>query len=327
MTDASPPAQRRVCREGEVKVEIDRPWLPLNALRAFEAVGSHLSFTAGAQALHVTQSAVSRHVISLEEMLGVKLLERRPHQLVLTEAGASLLPMVRKAFDRLEQALKAIQPGGAEGRTLRVHMPPSLFNHLALPLLRDFRRAFPDLTLDLSSSHVTGLPDVELDIAVVYDRPNVDDRITDLLWMVRVTPVCSPDMAREAVESSLEEFVATHELLHVKLEGEPRDLLWTNFLRQCGVTAPADRGLAFDTALSAVGYAMKGGGVALADVDMFADELRAGRLVAPFSEVHEEGYGYYLKIHAEDLADPLVSLFRSWLIARFQARNRSSEAV
>jgi DNA-binding transcriptional LysR family regulator len=300
-------------------VVINRPWLPLNALRAFDAVGQHLSFTAGAQALHVSQSALSRHVISLEELLGKKLLERRPQHLVLTEAGAMLLPVVRKCFDRLEQALNTVRDGEKAGRTLRVHMPPSLFNHMALPLLRDFRRQFPDILIDVSSAHVTGLPSTEIDIAVVYDRPNVDNTITDLLWMVRVTPVCSPEVAGAAAGRTLAEFIAANELLHVKLDGQPRGLLWTNFLRQCGVAEGGDKGLAFDTALSAVQYALAGGGVALADIDMFADELRDGRLVAPFDQVFDEGYGYYLKIHAEDLEDPIVSLFRSWLIGRFQA--------
>ena len=299
---------------------INRPWLPLNALRAFDAVGTHMSFTAGAQALHVSQSALSRHVISLEELLGKKLLERRPQHLVLTEEGAILLPVVRKCLDRLEQVLNVIRDGEGAGRSLRVHMPPSLFNHLALPMLRDFRKEFPDILIDVSSAHVTGLPATELDVAVVYDRPNVDDKITDLLWMVRVTPVCSPELAKTAEGLSLSEFIAANELLHVKLDGQPRGLLWANFLRQCGANADSDKGLAFDTALSAVQYAMNGGGVALADVDMFEDELRAGRLVAPYDQVFEEGYGYYLKIHAEDLADPAVSLFRSWLISRFQAR-------
>ena len=95
---------------------INRRWLPLNALRAFDAVGRHLSFTAGAQALHVSQSALSRHVISLEELLGVQLLERRPHGLVLTDAGARLLPVVHKAFDRLEQQINEIKRGGRRER-------------------------------------------------------------------------------------------------------------------------------------------------------------------------------------------------------------------
>ena len=68
---------------------MDRKWLPLNALRAFEAAGQHLSFTAAANSLTVAQSAVSRHVIVLENFLGVALFERRPQQLVLTEADVT----------------------------------------------------------------------------------------------------------------------------------------------------------------------------------------------------------------------------------------------
>jgi DNA-binding transcriptional LysR family regulator len=56
---------------------------------------------------------------------------------------------------------------------------------------------------------------------------------------------------------------------------------------------------------------------------MFAEEIAVGRLVAPYDVVLEEGYGYYLKFHSEDLADPVVSLFRSWLISRFQGRTPS----
>ncbi|MDF6543561.1 LysR family transcriptional regulator, partial [Escherichia coli] len=87
---------------------VNRRWLPLNALRVFDAVGQRLSFTAGAQALNVSQSAVSRHVISLEELLGHKLFDRSGQALVLTEAGKVLLPEVGKAFDRLEQTMNAI---------------------------------------------------------------------------------------------------------------------------------------------------------------------------------------------------------------------------
>ncbi len=304
---------------GETKTLINRRWLPLNALRAFDAVGQHLSFTAGAQALHVSQSALSRHVISLEDLLGRQLLDRKPHRLALTEAGAILLPVVRKAFDRLEQAMNAVRSGDTSGRTLRVHMPPSLLQQMALPMLRDFRREFPDVLLDVSSSHVTGLPDQDLDVAIVYDRPTMDDRVTDLLWMVRVSPVCSPEMAAQAEGRTLTEFLAASELLHVKLDAEPRNLLWSMFARQLGLDVEPDRGLAFDTAISAVQYAMSGGGVALADIDMFSAEIADGRLVQPYPTVMEDGYGYYLKFHAEDLGDPAISLFRTWVLGRFAA--------
>jgi hypothetical protein len=69
------------------KTSIDRRWLPLNALRAFEGVAKHSSFTAAANALLISQSALSRHVIALEKLIGAQLFERRPHALVLTKAG------------------------------------------------------------------------------------------------------------------------------------------------------------------------------------------------------------------------------------------------
>jgi LysR family glycine cleavage system transcriptional activator len=73
------------------KKTIDRRWLPLNALRAFEGVAKHGSFTAAANALLISQSALSRHVIALERLTGVQLFERRPHALTLTKAGQHLL--------------------------------------------------------------------------------------------------------------------------------------------------------------------------------------------------------------------------------------------
>jgi LysR family glycine cleavage system transcriptional activator len=298
---------------------INRRWLPLNALRAFDAVGQHLSFTAGANALHVSQSALSRHVISLEDLLGQQLLERRPQRLALTPAGEVLLPVVQKAFDRLEQTLNTIREGSHTSRTLRIHMPPSMLNHLALPMLRDFRQEFPDILIDVSSSYVTGLPHHDIDVAVVYDRPNADDKVTDLLWMVRVTPVCSPKLVQQIEGKTVSEFLADNELLHVRLDGEPRGLLWSTFAQHFGFALETDRGLSFDTAFSAVHFARSGAGVALADLDMFAAELASGELVAPYDASFEDGYGYYLKFHPEDLADPVISTFRTWAIARFGA--------
>ena len=87
---------------------MDRRWLPLNALRAFEAVGRQGSFTGAAQSLLVSQSAVSCHVIGLEDFLGVPLFDRKPPQPALTEAGRRLLPVVEKAFERIDTTLEEI---------------------------------------------------------------------------------------------------------------------------------------------------------------------------------------------------------------------------
>lgn len=296
---------------------INRRWLPLNALRAFDAVGQKMSFTAGAAALNVSQSAVSRHIISLEELLGHKLFDRAGQRLALTPAGEALLPEVAKAFDRLEQSLSAVSISVTTQRPIRIHIPPSLLNQTALPMIQEFHAEHPEIRIDVSSSHVTGLPASEVDMAIVFDRPNVDDMVTDLLRMVRVAPVCSAETVKKHNGKTLEQFLADNPLLHVKLENEQRGLLWGLYARQLGFSLNTDRGIAFDTVLSAVRYAMAADGVALADIDMFAPELKSGALVMPYPNIIEDGFGYYLKLSPEDLSDPAIGLFRSWLINHF----------
>src|SRR5258708_37628009 len=169
-----------------VKKTIDRRWLPLNALRAFEGVAKHGSFTAAANALLISQSALSRHVIALERLTGVQLFERRPHALTLTKAGQHLLPAVVKSFDRLEYALDDIRNEGAPGqRTLRVQMPPSFAVQLAVPILRDFRRLSTEGDIDLISPYGVGPPLGDGDVAAVDSRPTASGLGTDLAWAGR----------------------------------------------------------------------------------------------------------------------------------------------
>ncbi len=299
------------------RTPIDRRWLPLNALRAFEAVGQRLNFTGAAQSLGVSQSAISRHVISLEALLGVQLFERRPQGLMLTAAGAALLPVVAKSFDRMEQSLNGITSDGSGQRTLRLHLPPSFAQMLAVPMLQDLRREYPGIALDISSPGTVGAPPQDVDAAIVYARPEGGTHVSNLLWMIQVTPLCHPDIAERARAAGPAAFLAAAELLHVKLEREPRHVLWESFARQTGLQVDVGRGLAFDTACLAAQYAMAGEGIALLDIRLFARELAEGKLVAPFETVVEDGYGYFLNVHPEDLADPIVASFRSWVIQRF----------
>jgi DNA-binding transcriptional LysR family regulator len=298
---------------------IDRRWLPLNALRAFEGVAKHSSFTAAANALLISQSALSRHVIALEKLVGVQLFERRPHALVLTKAGQHLLPAVMKSFDRLEYALDDIRNEGTPAmRTLRVQMPPSFAVHLAVPILRDFRRAAADVEIDLVSPYGVGPPPSDVDVAVVYSKPTVTDMVTDLLWPVRLTLMCHPDLAARHANKTLAEFIEANELVHVRISDLPRHHFWTQFARQQSLgQTNVERGLVFDTAVLAVQYALSGEGVALVDSFLFGDYLRTGRLVRPFDAGLDDGYGYYLITHPEGLSDTAIALFRSWLIDRF----------
>lgn len=295
---------------------MERRWLPLNALRAFEAVGRHGGFTAAAQALLVSQSAVSRHVIGLEELIGVQLFDRRPQHAGLTPAGEKLLPVVTRAFDRIDTALEDIRrDSGAPRPALRVALPPTFAQRLAVPTLRDFRAAHPDITLEVSSAF--GVGERKADVEVIYAQPRPSSKVHDLLWMVRLTVLCHPSVAARSGDD-LALFLARNELLHVRLDSAPHGYLWRLFLAAIGLAGvDVSRGTGFDTAELAVRYALSGEGLALVDPMLFQDDLATGRLARPFAQSVDDGYGYYLVTHPDDLDRPEVALFRHWLIRRF----------
>src|SRR3982074_1640092 len=245
------------------KTTIDRRWLPLNALRAFEGVAKPSSLPAAANALLISQSALSRHVIALEKLIGTQLFERKPHALVLTKAGQHLLPAVMKSFDRLESALDDIRNDGSTTlRTLRVQMPPSFAVHLAVPILRDFRRAAAEVEIDLVSPYGVGPPPSDVDVAVVYSKPTVTDLVTDLLWPVRLNLLCHPNIATRHAGKTLSEFIAANELVHVRIADLPRHQFWSQFVRHNNLAGVnIERGLVVHTAVLAVQYAPGGVGL------------------------------------------------------------------
>lgn len=310
------------------RVRIDRRWLPLNALRAFEGVARYGSFTGAASALSIAQSALSRHVIALENLIGVKLFERRPHSLVLTPAGEHLLPVVSRSFDRLEHAIDEIRDARTPRlRTLRVQMPPSFAAHMMVPLLQDFRAAHPEVEIDLVSPSGIGPPAAEVDVAVLYCRPSVTERVSDLLWQVRLGIVCHPDVALRHKGKDVADFIRDNELVHMRVEGLPRRHFWSQFVRQAGLPAmDVERGLVFDTEILTVQYVLSGAGIALVDLDLFRDQLAAGRLVQPFPATLNDGFGYYLVTDLEALSDTATAMFRSWLIEQF-GPDRNTAAV
>ncbi len=202
---------------------LGRRWLPLNALRAFEGVARNGSFTAAAQALFISQSALSRHVLSLEKLIGTVLFERKPHGLVLTKAGQHLMASVSRSFDRLEYALDDImKESAAVQRTLRVQIPPSFAAHHAVSIMRDFRREIPDVEIDLVSPYGVGPPASDVDVAVIYSKPTVSESISDLLWPVRLAVLCRPDIRQAHAGKDLADIIEANEIVHVRIHDLPR---------------------------------------------------------------------------------------------------------
>ena len=125
------------------------PSIPLNALRTFEAVASHMSFARGAEALHVTPAAVSTQIRALEQRLNQPLFHRHGRQISLTEAGSKLLPGVQRGLAELRQALEVLSHDQLEG-VLNLSMMPSFLQKWLMPRLPEFYSANPQMDLRIN---------------------------------------------------------------------------------------------------------------------------------------------------------------------------------
>jgi len=129
---------------------------PLNALRAFEAAGRHLSMTRAAEELGVSAPAVSAHVRCLEQALGVRLFRRHHRALSLTEAGSACLARLERGFDAFAEAVETARSfaGGAVtgGRRLTVTAPPSLATCWLVPRLERFAGTHPGIDIRIDTT-------------------------------------------------------------------------------------------------------------------------------------------------------------------------------
>lgn len=123
----------------------------VEGLLIFTRVVELKSFTAAAQHLHMSPSAVSKHITRLEESLGMRLINRSTHQLSLTEYGATLFQRCQRTFTDLADAQLAVKAltRGLTG-TLRIHSTPRVGERLIGPAVVDFMREHQDLSVEVT---------------------------------------------------------------------------------------------------------------------------------------------------------------------------------
>jgi LysR family glycine cleavage system transcriptional activator len=124
---------------------------PLNAVRAFEAVGRHLSMTQAAEELHVTPGAISRQIQLLEEHLGAVLLTRGHRQISLTRQGKDFHRVASQAIDLLRAASVRMKKK-AKRRQLKIRAYTTFAMRWLIPRLSSFHAAHPDVEVLLTAS-------------------------------------------------------------------------------------------------------------------------------------------------------------------------------
>ncbi|MFY0634381.1 MAG: LysR family transcriptional regulator [Vannielia sp.] len=277
--------------------------IPLNALRAAEAVARLGSLSRAGAALGVSPGAVSQQVARAEAALGRALFERRPGGMVALEEAGEVFANLAEGFARLGQAVEAARRDRAH--VLTVSVAPIFAARFLIWRLADFTRAHPEIQVRIDSS--VGLVDFaasDIDLAVRIGPGGYRGVACERLFDQRIVPVCSAEMA--AGITGPEGFAE-----RPIIRDSSAMFGWGDWLRAEKVALGA--GPEFSDASLCFDAAMAGQGVFLAFEVLAHDPLARGQVVAPVPRWEKTAHAYWL-LHAEgrSLSNP-ARLFRRWL--------------
>ncbi|MFO2466054.1 LysR substrate-binding domain-containing protein [Pseudomonas sp. 15FMM2] len=264
----------------------------LYSLRAFEVAARFCSFSKAANELAVTQSAVSHHVKTLEELFGCNLFERHGPKISLTDHGRLLAEELKVGFKIIESACALLK---VDRHRLRLKAPSTLTIRWLLRALDKFNRANSDCSVQLSSVWMD-VDEVDFysepyDCAILLGDGNFGPGVESFKlfdeWLI---PICSPGYL-EASECTLASLNG-HELLHPSTDR--RD--WRRWLKKMGCldTTNLERGQLFDTLDQGIAAAVQSMGISVADLVLVAQEVQLGQLRLPFKCAVATGDGYYM---------------------------------
>jgi LysR family glycine cleavage system transcriptional activator len=284
---------------------------PLNALRAFEAAARHLNFRLAAEELGVTQGAVAQHVRALEADLGIRLFDRLPRSVALTEQGRSYAHQLRRAFEAMTQATAALR---CEPLRLTISVSPTFASKWLIPRLPDFTEAHPEIELRiLASEGLANFRSDGVDVAVRQGGPPfAADIAADLLFEQRLVAVGSPrllgDPPRPLPAADLDRFT---------LLSDTHDH-WPEFAERALERrfSPTGKQLRFSQTSLAIDAAIAGQGLALAADFLVEQDIDAKRLVRAFaSEMRGRMDSFVVSLRRPRRPEP-TEILRRWLLAR-----------
>ena len=289
---------------------------PLNPLRAFEAAARHGSVSLASRELHVTHSAVSHQIKTLEQSLGITLFERGGQKLKLTAQGALLLPAVSNAFTEIAAATAQLTRPTTHG-TLTVACIPALMSLWLMPRLDDFVSKFPDIELNLvPSTNPANINDNAVDLCILYGDGNWPDCWVRLFSRLDFFPVASPTLLNKTPLRNLRN-LADHVLLH----GDPDGREWNIWLTAADAkafTARSRQHFLSDARLSTEG-ALNGLGIAIGDSMTARDLVDRGELVVPFNLTVPAHDAFYIAGREEVRTTMIASVFIDWLFSRLES--------
>ena len=280
---------------------------PLNALRTFEAAARCLSFSAAAEELCVTHSAVSHQMRQLEDWLECSLFVRHSAGVRLTDAGQSLLQAASQALGLLETRCAEIRES-IETDEIILGAPGSFLANWLIPRLEHFETIHPDLRIHLhTTTEVDELQKQRIDALITtgdFSRPRLIAAIA--LFDETIGPVCSP--------SRLQSIKTAHDLTSQPLlHTTSRPQAWATWAKAQGLDpATFATSRQFDHLPLLLEAAAADLGVAIAPELLVEREIMQGRLVAPFGFTACGSSFMFCTTAARSKETKLV-LLRDWL--------------
>jgi len=284
---------------------------PLNALRMFESAARHLNFRVASEELCVTQGAVAQQVRALEQALGVRLFDRLPRALALTDAGQRYLKPVQRALSMIADATRDLKP---QKTVMTISVTHSFATKWLIPRLGLFSEANPDVEVQvLATNSLANFQSDGVDIAVRQTKPPFGAGLqADLLFPVKLFAVCSPSLPTPGKPLGTVQDLPQHVLLH-DAHG-----MWPVFLQHAGVQTDFSilRSVKFSYASLAIDAAIAGQGIALASEPLIEDDLASGRLCSLFDVSLADELGFYLVYPRTPRKAENVKRMRDWLLTQ-----------
>lgn len=273
------------------------------------------SLSAAARELNVSRPTLSRHIATLEENLGVRLLHRGSRGATPTRAGENLYKRVRPALEALREAEAIVREMDDVPRgLLRVALPPSLATQLA-PTLESFVARYPEVQLEvLSSNRYVDLKAEHFDVAIRAGVLRDSDLVARRLLRTDVFPMASPNYVEEHGMPETTRVIGKHACLLGFDASERPATRWP--LREGGWLRVQGRYISNDRSLL-ISAAVAGRGIALLSTFNAREELASGALVPVLAEHIGSPIGLFVVYPEQSGVAPKVRVFVEEVVSLF----------
>ena len=291
----------------------------ITGMQAFARVAAIGSLSGAARALGMSQTMATKHVASLEEKLGVKLLHRTTRKITLTEAGRHYLESVERILTEMAEAEAAAAAERFEVTgTLRVNAPVSFGVRELMPVMAEFSRRHPALTVDMGlNDRVVDLVEEGWDVAVRIGRIQDQTLIARKLARCRLLVAGSPTYLNEWGTPRTMVELSSHNCLGYTLSSALGPQRWS-FGVAGSVAVPIRGNFQASNGDALVAAALAGQGLIYLPTFLLGDDLRAGRLVALTLEQPAMELPGVFAVYASNRRPPAkVRAFIDFLVQRF----------